>query len=101
MLEEIVGRLVSGALWGAGATAIFSLTRRGGENLRPVAKTLMKGYLVAADRLGEMTAEARESLNDLYAEAQAERERDEQAASAAAGDGATKRSQAPETAKAK
>ncbi len=76
MLEDAFGRLVAGALWGAGATVVLSLTRGRNDGVRPFAKTIMKGCLVAADRISEMTAEARESLNDLYAEAQAEREHD-------------------------
>jgi glycine cleavage system pyridoxal-binding protein P len=76
MLEDAFGRLVAGALWGAGATVVLSLSRGGNDGLRPIAKTIVKGAMVAADRLGEMTAEARESLNDLYAEARAEREQE-------------------------
>jgi hypothetical protein len=81
MFEDAIGRLISGALWGAGATAILSLTgaRRKGEGLRPLAKSLMKGYLAVADRVVEASAEARESLNDLYAEARAEREEEQKA----------------------
>jgi hypothetical protein len=73
MFEDAIGRLVSGALWGAGAAAAMSLARKQGDGLRPVAKTVMKGYLDVADRLAEVTAEARETLSDLYAEARAER----------------------------
>lgn len=83
MLEEMIGRLVSGALWGAGASVVLSATRQGGDGLRPLARTLMKGYVAAADRVGEAVAEARESLNDLYEEARAERERERHEAPAA------------------
>jgi hypothetical protein len=73
MFEDTIGRVVSGALWGAGAAAAMSLVRRRGDGLRPVAKTVVKGYLDVADRLSEITAEARETLGDIYAEARAER----------------------------
>lgn len=40
---------------------------------RPLAKTLIKGYLVLADTLKEFAAEAGEQVSDLIAEVQAER----------------------------
>ncbi len=40
---------------------------------RPLAKTLIKGYLVLADSIKEYIAEAGEQLSDLVAECQAER----------------------------
>ena len=45
-----------------------------GRGMRPVAKGAMKGFMSLSDRMKEMTAEANESLQDLYAEAKAERE---------------------------
>ena len=41
---------------------------------RPLAKTLVKGYLVMADAVSEVVAETGEQLSDLVAEARAERE---------------------------
>ena len=41
--------------------------------LRPLAKTLIKGYLVLADTLKEFAAEAGEQMGDLVAEVKAER----------------------------
>jgi len=40
---------------------------------RPIAKTLVKGFLVVAETVQEVVAEAGEQLSDLVAEAQAER----------------------------
>ncbi len=40
--------------------------------LRPVAKTMIKGYLTVQDSVTEWTAEAGEQLSDLVAEARAE-----------------------------
>lgn len=45
-----------------------------GRGMRPVAKGAIKGYLSMTDRLKEYTAEAGESLQDLYHEAKAERD---------------------------
>jgi hypothetical protein len=44
-----------------------------GRGLRPVAKGAIRGYLSVQERLREVTAEAGESLQDLYAETKAER----------------------------
>jgi hypothetical protein len=41
---------------------------------RPLAKTLIKGYLVLADTIKEFAAEAGEQVGDLVAEVRAERE---------------------------
>jgi hypothetical protein len=86
MLGRMIGRLIAGALWGAGASAVLSATRRDGDGLRPLARTLVKGYVVAADRVGEVVAEARESLTDLYEEARTERELAEREAAHAGAD---------------
>lgn len=45
-----------------------------GRGMRPVAKTAIRGFLAASDRVREYAAEAGESLEDLYHEAKAERE---------------------------
>ena len=73
MLEDAMGRLISGALWGLGAGLVLTVTRGGGEGLRSVAKGVMRGYISVADRVQETTAEARESLSDMAAEVRAER----------------------------
>jgi len=72
VLEGAIGRLVSGMLWGLGAGLVLAVTRGNGGGVRPLAKSAVKAYVVASDRLREMTGEARESLEDLYAEARAE-----------------------------
>jgi hypothetical protein len=73
VFEEVIGRLVGGALWGLGAGVLITLTRGGGEGLRDVTKGAMKAYLNVADRVQEATAEARENFEDLAAEVRAER----------------------------
>ena len=73
MLEDAMGRLISGALWGLGAGLVLTVTRGGGEGLRSVAKGVMRGYISVADRVQEASAEARENLSDMAAEVRAER----------------------------
>jgi hypothetical protein len=51
---------------------------------RPLAKTLIKGYLVLADTIKEFAAEAGEQVSDLVAEVKAERETPVEAAAAGA-----------------
>lgn len=72
MFEGLIGRLVSGAVWGAGAGLVLSVAR-GGTGLRPVTRALMQAYVVTSEKVREATAEARESLEDIYHEAQTER----------------------------
>ncbi len=45
-----------------------------GRGMRPVAKGAIRGYMSVADRLKAYTAEAGESLQDLYHEAKSERD---------------------------
>ncbi len=79
MLGDLAGRFANGALWGLGAGVVLKLMRaeksdeKASAGFRPVARAAMKGYLVASDRMREFLAEARETMEDLYAEAQAER----------------------------
>jgi hypothetical protein len=73
MFEDALGRLVTGALWGAAAGVVVAVTRGGGEGLRDVTRGLLKTYLTVADRAQEAAAEMREGFEDLAAEARAER----------------------------
>ena len=62
------------ALIGAGvALAAPVLLPALAAGARPLAKTLIKGYLVVAETVQEAVAEPGEQLSDLVAEAQAER----------------------------
>jgi len=49
---------------------------------RPLAKTLIKGYLTLTDMVKEFSAEAQEQVSDLVAEVKAERTADMAAAGA-------------------
>lgn len=73
MFEGAFGRLINGGLWGLGAGLIVTLTRDGGDGLRSITKSVLKGYIAVADRVQEVTAELSEGLDDLAAEVRAER----------------------------
>jgi hypothetical protein len=73
VFEGVIGRLISGALWGLGAGLVLAFTGEGGEGLRPLTKSAMKAYLAASDRVREFSGEARESIEDIYAEARTEK----------------------------
>ena len=76
MFGEILGRLLGGAAWGLGAGLVLTLTRDNGSNLRPVARALMQTYVAAADLVQHTAAEARERIEDLYAEVKTEDKKD-------------------------
>jgi hypothetical protein len=61
---ELVGRLITGTLWGLGAGLAMTFGKEGGTGIRTAAKAAMKGYIAAAAKVGE----ARESMDDLIAE---------------------------------
>jgi len=54
---------------------------------RPLAKTLIRGYLALADTVKEFAAEAQEQVGDLVAEVRAERTAPTTAAAAAGAKG--------------
>jgi hypothetical protein len=62
-----------GILIGFGAAMVApALLPAAGSGIRPLAKTLVKGALAAADRVKEVVAEASEQVSDLVAEVRAE-----------------------------
>lgn len=68
----LVSILARGAGMIFGAGAVKDATTRLSEEARPVMRAAVRAGLVAGDRLGTWTAEAREQLEDLVAEARAE-----------------------------
>ena len=80
MFEELAELLFPGGAlvaFGVGIGAAF------GQQLRPVAKQVVKGGMVAASRLQEFAAEAYEQGQDLVAEARQEVEHENGARGAA------------------
>src|SRR3954451_20566 len=75
---SLIGDLVDGVLegtgWAAGVAVVLGVAAVGARRDSPVAKEILKGYLMVSDRVKELVAEAGEQLADLYAEARAEYE---------------------------
>jgi hypothetical protein len=68
-VEEIVGVVA----FGLGASLGMGAVRAAGRGFRPALKEVVKAGVTVTDAVASVTAEARESLSDLKAEAMAER----------------------------
>lgn len=73
-MEEFVGALTGGAIFGIGFGIALGAVRAAGAGLRPVTKAAVRSTMGVTDWARSATAEARESLEDIYQEARAERE---------------------------
>jgi Protein of unknown function (DUF5132) len=71
-LDDLLIGVARGAGWSLGVATVAGVAVLAGKGARPLAKRAMVGYLLLADRVRELTAEATEQLQDIYAEAQAE-----------------------------
>jgi hypothetical protein len=78
-MDEFVDAVTGGAVWGIGFGLAMSAVQAAGGGLRPVAKTTVRNALNVGDWVRNVTAESRETLQDVYAEARAELEADRHA----------------------
>lgn len=69
-MNKLLGRFLSGMAWGAGAAIVLGVLRPTRGDPKQMARGFIKGVLNIAD----VTAEARETLEDLYAEVRMEQE---------------------------
>ncbi len=72
-MGEFLEAVTGGAVWGAGFALALGAVRSSGGGLRALAKGAVKTGVAAADWVRSATAESRETLQDLYHEAKAER----------------------------
>ncbi len=72
-MEEIFETVTGGALWGLGFGLVSTLFGDMRHGLRPVAKNVIKSGMAMQDWLRTATAETRETVQDIYEEAKAER----------------------------
>ena len=71
-MEEFVDAITGGAIWGVGFGLALSAVQAVGGGMRPVAKGAVRGALGVGDWMRNVTAESRETLQDVYHEARAE-----------------------------
>ncbi|MBV9175342.1 MAG: DUF5132 domain-containing protein [Chloroflexi bacterium] len=84
-MEEFLDSVTGGAIWGVGFGLALAAVQTAGSGLRPVAKGSVRGALQIGDWFRNMTAEGRETLQDVYAEARAEVEADRKSSAAGVG----------------
>jgi len=73
-MPEFFEALSGGVLWGVGFGLAMGAVRMTGGGLRPLAKGAIDGGVALTDWVRNTTEESRESLQDLYQEAKAERQ---------------------------
>ncbi len=71
-LDDVVIGLARGTGWGLGVASVAGAVVLVGKGARPLAKRAIVAYLLLADQMKTVTAEATEQLQDIYAEARAE-----------------------------
>lgn len=73
-MASLMENLLRGAAAGVGFVIGASATLATARQIRPIARGAVKSYIIASDRAREATAGLAESVEDLYAEAKAQRE---------------------------
>ena len=73
-MEEFLGAVTGGAVWGIGFGLALTAVRTLGGGLRPVAKEAIKGAVSIGDWVRSTAGEAHEGVQDLVHEARSERE---------------------------
>jgi hypothetical protein len=71
-MEEFLDAVTGGVVWGLGFGVALSAVQAVGGGVRPVAKGAVRGALGIGDWVRSVTAESRETLQDVYHEARAE-----------------------------
>jgi hypothetical protein len=72
-MEEFLDAVTGGAIWGIGFGLAIGAVRVAGASMRPVAKGMMRSTLAVTDWARGAAEEGRETLQDIYHEAKAER----------------------------
>jgi hypothetical protein len=73
-MEELLGAVTGGAVWGIGFAIGLGAIRAAGDGLRPVMRNAMRGAVAATSWVEQATTEGRETIKDLYHEAKVEHE---------------------------
>ena len=83
-MEEFLESVTGGAIWGIGFGLALGAVRAASQGTQPVARGTMKGAVRFGDWLRTLTAEGRETLQDIYHEARTEVETQSREAAARA-----------------
>ena len=75
-MEEFLDAVTGGAIWGIGFGVALTAVQAAGSGMRPVAPGALKGVISVGDWLRDVSAEARENLEDAVHEARAEMQRE-------------------------
>lgn len=81
-MEEFVDAITGGAVWGAGFAIAMAAVQSLGSGVRPVARNTLRGAFGIGDWIRNVTAEGRETLQDVYHEARTEVEQERAGAAA-------------------
>jgi hypothetical protein len=73
-MDEFLDAVTGGFIWGTGFTLGMMAVRSAGTTWRPIARRTMRGAAAAGSWMRSAADESRETLQDMYAEAQAERQ---------------------------
>jgi hypothetical protein len=71
-MEEFLDSMTGGAIWGIGFALALGAVRAASQGSQPVARQTMKGAVRIGDWFRNVTAEGRETLQDIYHEARTE-----------------------------
>lgn len=71
-MEEFLDAVTGGAVWGIGFGIALTTVQAAGQGVRPLAKGTLKRAMSIGDWLRDVSAEARENLEDAYHEARTE-----------------------------
>ena len=71
-MEEFVDAVTGGAVWGIGFGLALTAVQALGGGVRPVARGTLRGAFGVGEWVRNVTAESRETLQDVYHEARAE-----------------------------
>ncbi len=71
-MEEFLDSVTGGAIWGIGFAVALGAVRAASQGTQPVTREAMKGAVRIGDWFHNVTAEGRETLEDIYHEARTE-----------------------------
>jgi hypothetical protein len=71
-MDEFTESVAGGVIWGLGFALALGAMRAAGTGMRPALKSTIKGSMTFGEWVRTTVAEGRETVEDVYHEAQAE-----------------------------